>query len=224
MTQHSIDLLPDQIRARGRAGVVAGWYVGAIMAVVVLLAVSATHARFRLSHARAQFDEAEQRASLVIAGETQASALRDQLRETGRFIERYERTALPLDMSQVLATVVNDLPVNVTLDRIDLVAGVRRTGRSARSRGEGDEAGPRPRVLTGELRGFAATDADIAEIVARMESRALYEHVSLDFSRTRAVRGRGAREFRISFLIDLDVPYRVVAAPPPQAGEVVDAD
>ncbi|MCH8316331.1 MAG: hypothetical protein IIA64_10195, partial [Planctomycetes bacterium] len=84
MTQHSIDLLPDQIRARGRAGVVAGWYVGAIMAVVLLLAVSATHARFRLSHAREQLDEAEQRASLVIAGETQAGALRAQLRETGR--------------------------------------------------------------------------------------------------------------------------------------------
>ncbi|MEE9130126.1 MAG: hypothetical protein V3T84_08915 [Phycisphaerales bacterium] len=224
MTQHSIDLLPDQIRARAQAGVVAGWYVGAIMAVVVLLGVSATHARFRLSHAREQLNEAEQRASLVIAGEAQASALRAQLRETRQFIERYERTALPLDLSQVLATVVNDLPINVTLDRIDLVAGVRRTGRSARSRGAGDETGPRPRVLTGELRGFAATDADIAEIVARMESRALYEHVSLDFSRTRAVRGRGAREFRISFLIDLDVPYRIVEAPQPQAEGVVDAN
>ncbi len=221
MIQHSIDLLPDQIRARGQAGVVTGWYVGAIMAVVVLLGVSATHARFRLSHARAQLDEAQQRASLVIAAETQASALWAQLRETRQFIARYERTALPLDMSRVLATVVNDLPVNVTLDRIDLVAGVRRTGRSARSRGAGDEAGPQPRVLTGELRGFAATDADIAEIVARMESRALYENVSLDFSRTRAVRGRGAREFRISFLFDLDVTYRVVEAPQPQAGEVV---
>jgi hypothetical protein len=224
VTQHSIDLLPDQIRARGRAGVVAGWYVGAIVAVVVLLGVTATHARFRLSHAREQLYEAQQRASLVIAGEAQASALRAQLRETRQFIERYEHTVLPLDMSQVLATVVNDLPVNVTLDRIDLVAGVRRTGRSARSRGAGDETGPRPRVLTGELRGFAATDADIAEIVARMESRALYERVSLDFSRTRVVRERGAREFRISFLIDLDVLYRVVEAPPPQAGEVVDAN
>jgi len=224
VTQHSIDLLPDQIRARGQAGVVAGWYVGAIMAVVVLLAVSATHARFRLSHARGQLYEAEQRASPVIAGETHARALWVQLRERRQFIERYERTALPLEMSQVLATVVNDLPVNVTLDRIDLVAGVRHTGRSARSRGADDEAGPRPRVLTGEIRGFAATDADIAEIVARMESRALYEHVSLDFSRTRVVRERGAREFRISFLIDLDVPYRVVEVSPPQAGEVVDAD
>lgn len=224
MTQHSIDLLPDQIRARSRAGVVAGWYIGAIMAVVVLVAVTATHARIRLSYAHDQLHEAEQRASLVVADEAQASRLRAQLRETRQFIERYEHTALPLDMSQVLATVVNDLPVNVTLDRIDLVAGVRRTGRSARSRGAGDETGPRPRVLTGELRGFAATDADVAEIVARLESRALYEHVSLDFSRTRVVRERGAREFRISFLIDLDVPYRVVEAPQLQAGEVLDAN
>ena len=69
MIQHSIDLLPDQIRARGQASVVAGWYIAVTMAVVVLLAVSATHARFRLSHAREQLDEAEQRASLVIAGE-----------------------------------------------------------------------------------------------------------------------------------------------------------
>ena len=194
------------------------------MAVVVLVALTATHARFRLSHAHEQLHVAEQQASLVVADEAQASRLRAQLRETRQFIERYERTALPLDMSRVLATVVNDLPVNVTLDRIDLVAGVRRTGRSARSRGADDETGPRPRVLNGELRGFAATDADVAEIVARMESRALYEHVSLDFSRTRVVRERGAREFRISFLIDLDVPYRVVEALQPQAGEVVDAD
>ena len=109
-------------------------------------------------------------------------------------------------------------------DRSELGAGGRRSGGSARSRVVDDETGPRPRVLTGEVSGFAATDADIAEIVARMESRALYEHVSLDFSRTLVVRERGAREFRISFLIDLDVPYRVVEAPQPQAGEVVDAD
>lgn len=224
MTQHSIDLLPDLIRARGQASVVVGWYIGAIMAVVVLLGVTATHARFRLSNAREQLDEAEQQASVVIAGEAQAGALRAQVREARQFIDRYEHTALPLTLSQVLATVVNDLPVNVTLDRIDLVAGVRRTSGSARSRGAGDDAGPRPRVLTGELRGFAATDADIAEIVARMESRALYEHVSLDFSRTRVVRERGAREFRISFRIDLDVSYRIAEAPQLQAPGVVDAD
>ena len=79
-------------------------------------------------------------------------------------------------------------------------------------------------MLTGELRGVAATDDDVAEIVARMQAHTLIEHVSLDFSRSRAVRGRGAREFRISFGINLDVPYRVVeASQAVNRGEDVDA-
>ncbi|MHC4128286.1 MAG: hypothetical protein ACYSUA_08985, partial [Planctomycetota bacterium] len=37
----------------------------------------------------------------------------------------------------------------------------------------------------------------------------LFSQVSLDFSRTRTVRQRNAREFRISFRADLDVRYEV---------------
>ncbi len=224
MSQHSIDLLPEQIRARSQSRVMAGRYVIAIVTVVALLAIATTHSKVRLAHARQQLDEAQQQAELAVAGEVQVSALRAELRQRQQFTQRYEHIAVPLEMSQVLATVVNELPVNVTLDHLDLVVEARRSTRSARSRSTGDENGPRPRVLTGELRGFAATDADIAEIVARLESRSLFEHVGLDFSRTRSVRERIAREFRVSFRINLDVPYRVVAAPRVDAGEVPDAN
>lgn len=222
MSQHSIDLLPDQIRARSQSRVMTGRYVVAVVAVVALIVIGATHSRVRLGHVRRQLDEAQQRAQLVIAGETQVSALRTQLRQRQQFIQRYEHIAMPLEMSRVLATLVNELPVNVTLDHLDLVVGTRRSAQSARSRSSGNENGPLPRVLSGELRGFAATDADIAEIVTRLESRALFEHVSLDFSRTRSVRERIAREFRVSFRINLDLSYRVVAAPPVEAEEVGD--
>lgn len=222
MSQHSIDLLPDQIRVRSQYRVMAGRYVIAIVSVVALIVIGATHSRVRLAHVRQQLDEAQQRAELVISGEVQVSALRTQLRQQQQFIQRYEHIALPLEMSQVLATLVNELPVNVTLDHLDLVIGARRSARSARSRSSGNETGPLPRVLSGELRGFAATDADIAEIVTRLESRPLFEQVSLDFSRTRSVRERIAREFRVSFRIDLDRRYRVVEAPRFEAGEVGD--
>ena len=224
MSQHSIDLLPDQIRARSQSRVMAGRYVSAIVAVVALIAIGATHSRVRLAHVRQQFDEAQQRAELVIAGEAQVSALRAELRQRQQFIQRYEHIAMPLEMSQVLATVINELPVNVTLDHLDLVVGARRGARSARSRSTVNETGPLPRILSGELRGFAATDADVAEIVTRLESRSLFEHVSLDFSRTRSVRERIAREFRVSFRINLDLPYRVVAAPRVDAEEVADVN
>ena len=224
MNQHSIDLLPDDVRAQSQAGVVVGRYIGVAVAVALLLTVAGIHSKVRLNHARGQLDEAERQAALVIGAEAQAGSLRAQLHETRLFIQQYERTALPLKMSQILATVVNELPLSVTLDRIDLVVGVKRSARSARSRGAGKPKAHQARMLTGELRGVAATDDDVAEIVARMEAHALIEHVSLDFSRSRAVRGRGAREFRISFGIDLDIPYRVVEASQAVGpGEVVDA-
>ena len=224
MSQHSIDLLPEKIRVRSQSRVVAGRYISVIVAVVALLAIGATHSRVRLAGARQQLEKAQQRAELVIASEAEASALRAELRQRQQFTQRYEHIALPLEMSQVLATVVNELPVNMTLDHLNLVVEAPRSARSARSRSTGNEKGPLPRVLSGELRGFAATDADVAEIVTRLESRSLFEQVSLDFSRTRSVRERIAREFRVSFRINLDRPYRVVAAPRVGAGEVDDAN
>ena len=220
MSQHSIDLLPEQIRVYSQSRVMARRYVIAIVAVVALLAIAATHARVRLGHARQQLSEAQQQAELVVAGEAQVSALRGEFRQRQQFIQRYEHIAVPLEMSQVLATVVNELPVNVTLDYLDLAVGARRSARTARSRSTENENGPLPRVLSGELRGFAATDADIAEIITRLESRSLFEQVSLDFSRTRSVRDRVAREFRVSFLINLDLPYRIVPASQVGAEEV----
>ena len=74
----------------------------------------------------------------------------------------------------------------------------------------GEIQGAVPRVLTGELSGFAATDQDVAQLVANLEHVGVFEQVSLDFSRTRSVRGHNAREFRISLRSDLDVRYDLV--------------
>ena len=82
-----------------------------------------------------------------------------------------------------------------------------------RSRGRELVEGPPPRVLVAEVAGFAASDADIAELVERLSNRAPFAAVNLDFSRTRGLRGRSAREFRLSFKIDLEKPYTFVSAP-----------
>ena len=67
-----------------------------------------------------------------------------------------------------------------------------------------------PRELNGELSGFAINDQDVAQLVANIEDLALFDDVNLDFSRTRSVRGRNAREFRVSFSADLDFRYEVI--------------
>ena len=208
MSQHAIDLLPDAIRARSQAGVVAGRYVVSLIIAVVLIGLAATHSRLMLDLARQRLRVAEEQADIVLSAEATATHLRETLDATNEYIRRYELIAMPIDVSRVVATLVNVLPASATLDRIDIKAGTPNAGRSARGRGRKGE-GPARRSLTGELSGFALTDLQVAELVARIEAIGFFDQVSLDFSRSRTVRGVKARGFRISVRADLDVKFEV---------------
>ncbi len=210
MTQRAIDLLPDSIRARSQAGVVAGRYVVSLLIAVVLLGLAATHSRLMLDLARQRLRVAEEQADIVLSAEAEADQLRRMLDDTRNFIRRYELIAMPFEITRVLATLINAMPETATLDRIDLYAGVTRSGRSARGRRASDTEGPAPRSLTGELSGFALTDQDVAEFVNSLIDIRLFRQVSLDFTRSRTVRGKMARGFRISFRTDLDDRFEVL--------------
>lgn len=209
MTQHAVDLLPDSIRARSQAGIVAGRYVVSLLVAVVLLGLAATHSRLMLDLARQRLRVAEEQADIVLSAEAKATQLRQMLDATSEFIRRYELIATPIEVSRVVATLVNVLPESATLDRIDLKTGPLQSGRSARGHSASKKDGPVPRWLTGEISGFAVTDMEVAELVGRINDIGLFDQVSLDFSRSRTVRGHMARGFRISFRADLDVRFEV---------------
>ena len=208
MTQFDIDLLPDAIRARSQAGIVAGRYIVSLIIAVVLIGLAATHSRLMLDLARQRLRVAEEQADIVLSAEATATNLRETLDATSEYIRRYELIAMPVEISRVVATLVNLLPESTTLDRIDIKAGTPNAGRSARGRAR-KGAGPARRSLTGELSGFALSDLQVAELVARIEDIGLFDQVSLDFSRSRTVRGVQARGFRISVRADLDVKFEV---------------
>ncbi len=210
MTQRPIDLLPDSIRARSQAGIVAGRYVVALLIAVVLLGLAATHSRLMLDLARQRLRVAEEQADIVLSAEAKADQIRQMVDDKRNFISRYALIAMPLEISRVLATLINALPETVTLDRIDLHAGAVRSGRSARGRRGAETDGPVPRALTGELSGLALTDQEVAEFVKSLIDIGLFQQVSLDFSRSRTVRGKMARGFRISFHTDLDARFDVL--------------
>jgi hypothetical protein len=212
MTQHAIDLLPDVIRARSQAGIVAGRYVVSMLIAVVLLGLAATHSRLMLDLSRQRLRVAEEQADIVLSAEATATNLRDTLDTINEFIRNYELVAMPIEVSRVVATLVNLLPESATLDRIDIRAGTPKAGRSARGHGR-KNSGPAPRSLTGELSGFALTDLQVAELVARIEDIGFFDKVSLDFSRSRTVRGLKARGFRISVHADLDIRFDVTDMP-----------
>jgi hypothetical protein len=227
MSQHPLDLLPDEVRARSLAGLRTGRFVTALVSTTLLVVILATHSVLHLGRKRSECAVAEEQAELVLRTEQKAEELASRIDGYRNLIDLYERIALPLEVSRVISTIVNELPATMTLDRIDLDAAARRTGSVARSKGLEDGDAPPPRVLHGEVAGFAVTDQEIAELVARLGAIRPFRDVSLDFSRTREVRGRKAREFRLSLWIDLDVPYAVsdrTSAETPPREELTHAD
>ncbi|MDY7108377.1 MAG: PilN domain-containing protein [Planctomycetota bacterium] len=217
MKQHSIDLLPDSIRARSQAGVRTGRYITSAVVSIILVVVATTHVCLQLDRARGERASAREQADLVLAAEEKASELEGMIEEVEGFIERYRRIAPPLEINRLLATAINAMPEGLTLDRVDLDAGARRITRSPRDKGPVDPDAAPPRVLTAEIAGFAPDDRAIAEFVSRLEGTEPFRQVSLDFSRTRDVRGRTAREFRLSFRINFEADYEPARADAPPA-------
>jgi hypothetical protein len=210
--QHSIDLLPQAIYARSQAGLRMGRFIAASVMTVVGLVVLVTHSRIALRAAEDELVAVSTQAKQVFATEARADELRKTLADTRKFIETYDRVSYPVEISGVLATVIRKLPQSVALDQIDLTAAIRQTSQTPRSKRDDKDQPPPPRILVGEISGFAATDQHIAELVSQLESSPPFREVSLDFSRTRDVRGQTAREFRLSFRIDLDAHYQVNAS------------
>lgn len=206
MSQHSIDLLPESMRARTQAGLVASrnCAIGAI-ALAALIAVT-THSRFHLSSVQKEHQAAQDEARMIREHEAKATELERALASHRSWLDRYRRVSTPLPISGVMATIVAELPPSVTLETMDFNAG--SASRPAALRG-GPDAPPPPRRLVVELLGFAADDDDIATLVSRLEQRTPFEKVGLDFSRQRTVRDRTAREFRLSLVVDLDRAYDV---------------
>lgn len=226
--QHSVDLMPDEIRARSQAGLRMGQFtIFAIASMTAIIAV-ATHSKIALSTAQERLFETAGAAEQVFATEARAAELRHELESLHTYTRMYERLSFPLEVGDVLATIVNMLPESVTLDEIDLDAGVRMIGHTARSRAMDKDGDAPPRILTGEISGFAANDQEIAELVSALETTPPFQQVSLDFSRGRRVNDRDAREFRLSFRIDLDNKYQVTTLPhrdgAAQGQEVADAN
>jgi hypothetical protein len=229
MKQHPINLMPASVRARTQAGLRAGRFVAVAAGVLVTLVTVATHSRLAQVRAASALEQTRVEAEEVFAIDATVAELKMGLDRDLHRLGLYRALSFPLPITAVLATAINNLPPSVTLDQIDLTAAARGGGgagggtvAAATRRGERPIGGPaaatareprtesRPaRTLVVEMVGFAATDEDIAELISRLEQTPPFQGVTLDFTRTRKVNQRDAREFRLSFRVDLNARYEL---------------
>ena len=103
-------------------------------------------------------------------------------------MNRYNKEKVVFAMGDIIATISNMLPASMTLEDFDLDVVQTEEGSA----------------ISGRIAGFATSDEIIASLVTGLQTHKPFSSVSMDYSKSRTVHNIRAREFRISFLIDLN--------------------
>jgi len=199
MSAHSINLITPEIVQRTRAGVRTGRFILVAFLLTAGMVLTATHSSLRLDGVRERHVATSTRAALALDLDRTAYALQTEHDRLQTFMEDYHAVALPLDVTRVIATLVESLPQSVTIVNFDLEYE------------DADAVQPgATRHLFGSIGGVAASDGDVAALVHGLGLRPPFHAVQLEYSRSRAVRGQSAREFSVSFNVDLHGRFQLV--------------
>ena len=204
--QHPINLLPEHLVASNHAATICKRYIIAFAVVIAMFVISITHAQLSIVRAKNDLELARNQANDALAIRNRAGQQSAELSTLNDLLLSQSNDAFFMQTTRILMSLINDMPDSVTLD--DLVLSTSQAEHGSRT-------------LQAKMRGFAATDADVAQFVVRLESSALFTHINLDYTSQRIVRSRPAREFQVSFHIYLNAARAIASRTSHKPKEVV---
>jgi hypothetical protein len=216
-----VDFLPRELRRRG---VIATsrrrsmLLLGLLGAMVVGVA----------SHSWNRFHEAEARRGVSLALTTNATKVDDVIdrlageqRELHRYLSVYDRLALPIEQSDIVATITNLMPERTSLSMLRMEVKEAASVKSIEV-GSGAPANAKPTAAVGvgnarttapsrwmeiTIRGYAADNADLYEFERKLTNTKPFAAVTVSENKpTDIARGR-IQEFAVNCRVDLDAQY-----------------
>jgi hypothetical protein len=215
VSEFVVDFLPSEFRRRGvmaasrRRSVLL---LGLLGAMVVGVA----------AHSWNRFREAESRRSVSLALTTNAAKVDDvvdrlaeQQRELHRYLSVYERLALPVEQSDLLATITHLMPERTSLSMLRLEVKDDAAAKAAdaakdKASKPGDAAKPAAapaRWMEVTIRGYAAGNADLYELERKLANTKPFDAVTVSENKPIDVPGSHVQEFKVTCRVPLDVKY-----------------
>jgi len=183
-----MNLLPEHYVQRSKNKARSNRVAIAIIATLCIVAAFATHSRVAMNTAVETLVTTQARANSALELEVDASSFELKKAKLESFVRRYEKEKVIFPMGDLVSTISNMIPNEMTLEELSLDMIQTEAGNS----------------ISGRLSGFAESDERIASFVSALQFEEPFSAVNMDFSRSRTVRNQRARGFRISFYIDLD--------------------
>jgi cell division protein FtsB len=188
-----MNLLPENYIERSKNRVRSSRVAIIIIVSLASVVAVATHSRIAVNSATEKLIVAQARANGAIEVEADAATLEIKKQKLETFVKKYQETELPFAVSDIIATITNALPEDITVEELSF--DVLETGDN--------------RMITGYIAGFGSSDESIALVVSKFQSKPPFEDVTMDFSRSRTVRDIRARGFRMSFSIHLSNEWEI---------------
>lgn len=208
-----INLLTGRHRTRLSRGVLRRRFIG-----MYVLAFMITGSLWVWLHMQALRREAvaavlEGKATAVDATAHEADALEQRAADLIAQLAQYQRVAMPIQTSRVVATIVDLLPDNVYLSSLRLWVEETPVSRSVmedlkekvnRTRGKAAAQREMQRSLMCQLEGLSQTDLDSILFFDRLERSDIFRVVRPDYKPSEQ---GDVRSFSVTFQVDLDVRY-----------------
>lgn len=206
-----LEFLPDWYRnvCRRRAWVIAqAWGTAGL---VVVLLIWACIAQFQAMRAQ---NEQKHVAAQVAKSQKDVDEIRLLQLEKTTWSERGEvmaKVGLSVESTRLLQTIAESAPATIALTSFNLQTEekveVPRSGAAARAMK--DRTPTMDRKLKVRLTGFAPSDAEVWDLVAKLTQYPFFEDVQPTKTTESDYEGRIVKEFEISFTIDLNAPTAV---------------
>lgn len=191
-----MNLLPEQYVERSKNRARSSRVAISIICTLCVVAAFATHSRLAMNAAAEKLVITQTYANNALELEVDATSLELKKARLDSFVKRYRNEQVVIPMGDLVATVANMLPDEMTLEEMSFDIIKTDDGKG----------------ISGRLSGFASSDEKIARFVSSLQEGDPFSEVSMDFSRSRTVRSQRARGFRISFHVDLDKSWEVTRA------------
>jgi hypothetical protein len=207
MSNRSFELLPQATTSRVSRGRSTRSIYRAASGLFAATLAMYVGARWLDVHSTVLYEGAQQSGAPVVAIEQELTQLANEQSDIQAKLDVQRKIGVPIPASGVVQAIASSLPRGALLERIGLeYANVQGTNRKVRRSGKENDA---PRELRGEISGIAADESDVGAIVDALGGLAPVSKVSLESSRSREFLGRNAREFRVTFTVDLDRRWKL---------------
>lgn len=224
MSEFVVDFLPRDLQRKG--AMAASRRRSALLLALLGCTVVGVAA-----HSWNRFREADSRRAVSLSLTTNGAGIEDvvnrlagEQRELRRYLGVYDRLSLPVEQSDLLATITHLLPERTSLSMVRLevredqptkVDDAADGGASAKApapkraaKGAAKAAPAKPaRWMEVTIRGYAAGNGELYELERKLANTQPFESVTVGENRPTDVPGSKIQEFAITCRVPLDVRY-----------------